>query len=186
MAVLEFDVTNPPVQRNRLTVGLRIFYAIPHLILAGIWNYLAQFLTLLQWFVVLFTGKRHQGMWNMQQQFLLYYGRVLAYLDLLYDEPYPPFGTDAGTVPVHQALAYEEQANRLTCALRFIWIIPAAIISIFVGIGATVLTIVSWFAILFTGKQSPGMYDFIKRSARFYLQVQAYGFLMTDTYPKFS
>lgn len=186
MAVLEFDITNPPVQRNRLSVGLRIIYAIPHLIVAGIWQYLAQILTLLQWFVVLFTGKRNQGMWNLQNQFLMYYGRVTAYVDLLYDDPYPPFGTDAGTVPVHQSLVFEEQANRLTCALRFLWIIPAAIIACIVSIGSTVLIIVSWFAILFTGKQSQGMYDFIKRVARFYLNVQAYGYLMTDTYPKFS
>ena len=186
MAVLEFDITSPPTQRNRLSVGLRIFYAIPHLILAYVWQYLAQILALLQWFVVLFTGKRNQGMWNMQQQFLLYYGRVLGYIDLLYDEPYPPFGTDAGAVPVRQSLEFEQQANRLTCALRFLWIIPAAIISIFVGIWSGVLMIVSWFSIVLTGKQSPTMYDFIKRAARFHLQVQAYGFLMTDTYPKFS
>ena len=134
MAVLEFDITNPPVERNRLSVGLRIIFAIPHLVVAQIWQYLAQILALLQWFVVLFTGKRNEGMWNLQNQFLSYYGRVLAYLDLLYDDPYPPFGTDAGTVPVRQSLVFEESANRLTCALRFLWIIPAAIIAFFIGI----------------------------------------------------
>jgi len=186
MAALEFDITNPPTQRERLSVALRIIFAIPHLIVAQLWGYVAQVLTLVQWFIVLFTGKRNQSVWNMQYQWLSYYGRVFAYLDLLYDQPYPPFGTDAGTVPVHQSLAFEEPANRLTCALRFIWVIPAAVIAFFVGIGATVLAIISWFSIVITGKQSASHYDFIKRALRFYLQMLSYGYLLTDTYPKFA
>lgn len=115
MSALQFDVT-PPDQRDRVSVLLRIIFAIPHLIVAQVWGYLAQILALVQWFIVLFTGKRNQGIWNMQHQWLEYYGRVFAYVDLLFDKPYPPFGTDAGTVPVTQSLAYEEPANRLTNA----------------------------------------------------------------------
>ena len=44
---------------------------------------------------------------------------------------------------------------------------------------------ISWFAIVITGKQSRGMWDFILKVARFTLQLESYGLLMTDTYPKF-
>ena len=170
--------------RNRLTVAFRILLAIPHLIVSQVWGYLAQILAFIQWFVILFTGKRNEGMWNLQQSWLSYYARVMGYTELLYDQ-YPAFGTDPGTVPVRSAISYEESANRLTSALRLIWIIPAAIIGAIMGIAAFVVVVISWFSIVITGKQSRGMWDFVLKVMRFTLQVQSYGLLMTDTYPKF-
>jgi Domain of unknown function (DUF4389) len=170
--------------RNRLTVAFRIILAIPHLIVSQVWGYLAQILALIQWFVILFTGKRNEGMWNLQQGWLNYYARVMGYTDLLYDQ-YPAFGTDPGTVPVRSAISYEETANRLTSALRLIWMIPAAIIGAIMSIAAFVVVVISWFSIVITGKQSRGMWDFVLKVVRFTLQVQSYGLLMTDTYPKF-
>lgn len=170
--------------RNRLTVAFRIILAIPHLIVAQIWGYLAQILGLIEWFVILFTGKRNEGMWNMQRSWLNYYARVYGYVGLLYDE-YPAFASDGPPAPVRTSLDFEEPANRLTNALRFIWVIPAAIIGLFVAIGAMVVVIVSWFAIVITGTQSRGMWDFVLKAQRFALQVQSYILLMTDTYPKF-
>lgn len=171
-------------ERNRLTVAFRILLAIPHLIVSQVWAYLAEILAFIQWFVVLFTGKRNEGMWNLQRSWLYYYARVYGYVGLLYDQ-YPAFGSDAGAAPVRTSIAYEEPANRLSNALRLIWIIPAAIIGFFVAIGAMVVVIVSWFAIVITGKQSRGMWDFVLKAQRFMMQVQSYGLLMTDTYPKF-
>lgn len=183
MSVFTYDVGYTE-DRNRLTTAFRIILAIPHLIVAQIWAYLAEILGLIQWFVILFTGKRNEGMWNLQRSWLYYYCRVYGYVGLLYDQ-YPAFGTDPGTVPVRSSLDYEESANRLTSALRFIWVIPAAIISFFVGIGAFVVVVISWFSIVITGKQSKGMWDFVLKAQRFMLQVQSYMLLMTDTYPKF-
>ena len=45
--------------------------------------------------------------------------------------------------------------------------------------------IISWFAIVITGKQPRGMWDFLLKAQRYTLQLQSYGLLMTDTYPKF-
>lgn len=184
MAALTYDVT-APATRNRLTVGLRIFYAIPHLIVAQVWGYVAQVVALIQWFIVLFTGSRNEGIWSLQNGWLSYYGRVYGYVDLLYDDPYPPFGTDAGQVPVHQTFGFEGPANRLTNALRLIWVIPAALIAAVLGIAATVVVIISWFSIVITGRQSPGLHDFVLKALRYILQAQSYGLLMTDTYPAY-
>jgi hypothetical protein len=68
-------------------------------------------------------------------------------------------------------------------ALTF-WI-TAAIIGMFVGIASAVVILISWFAIVITGKQSRGMWDFVLKVVRFTLQVQSYALLMTDVYPKF-
>lgn len=183
MSAVTYDVGYAE-SRNRLTVAFRIILAIPHLIVAQVWGYLTEILAFVQWFIILFTGKRNQGIWNMQQLWLGYYSRVLGYVELLYD-PYPGFGTDPGPAPTRTVITYEETANRLTSALRFIWIIPAAIIGIFVGIAAFFVVLISWFAIVITGNQSRGMWDFVLKVVRFTLQVEAYAFLMTDVYPKF-
>jgi Domain of unknown function (DUF4389) len=178
-----YDVTYQE-QRNRLTNAFRFILAIPHLIVSQVWGYLAQILGVIQWFVIVFTGKRNEGMFNLQKSWIGYYSRVVGYSSLLYD-PYPAFGTEPGNAPVRTEISYEESANRLTTALRFLWIIPAAIIYIFVAIGGAVVTLISWFAILFTGKQPRGLWDFELKVLRFSLQLQAYSLLMTDTYPKF-
>ncbi|MEY2415877.1 MAG: hypothetical protein QOH53_1211 [Ilumatobacteraceae bacterium] len=183
MSAIGYDVTYEE-QRNRLTVAFRFILAIPHLIVSQVWGYLAQIVGVIQWFIIVFTGKRNQGLWNLQQSWLGYYSRVVGYLSLLYD-PYPAFGTDPGDAPVRTEITYEESANRLTTALRFLWIIPAAIVAIFVGIASAVVTLISWLAILFTGKQPRGMWEFVLKAVRYTLQLQSYALLMTDDYPKF-
>lgn len=169
--------------RNRLTVAFRIILAIPHLIVSQVWGYLAQILAVVQWFIAVFTGQRNDGIWNLQRQWLDYNSRVTGYVGLLYD-PYPAFGTAPGPVPVVTAIEMEQSANRLTVGLRFIWMIPALILSMIIGIGAFFVALVSWFAIVFTGKHPQGMWDFLHRAIKYSQQVQAYTLLMTDAYPK--
>src|SRR5262245_54903844 len=106
MEQVSYDVSYTE-KRSRLTTAFRIILAIPHLILAGLWGYVAQFLAFIQWFIVLFTGKRNQGIFNFENSYLGYYARVYNYVDLMFDE-YPKFGTDESGVPMRYDLGYEE------------------------------------------------------------------------------
>lgn len=169
--------------RSRLTVAFRYILAIPHILIAAAWGYFAQILGVVQWFVVLFTGRRNEGIWNLQHSWLAYSARVSGYESLLFDE-WPAIGPDSGDEPTVFAMAYEADANRLTNALRFLWIIPAAIMLFLVGIGALFVLIASWFAIVVTGQHSRGMWDFLLRYVRFSIRVGAYSNLMTDEYPR--
>lgn len=183
MAGLTFDASYTE-QRNRLTVAFRLILAIPHLIVSRLWGEVAQFLAIIQWFIVLFTGKRNDSIFNFQRSWLEYSVRVGSYTWILHDV-FPPFGTDAGAVPVRTTIENDQPVNRLTNALRIIWAIPAVIIGFFIAIGSLVLGVISWFAILFTGKHPQGMWDFMLKATRYSAQLQAYILLMTDTYPKF-
>ena len=183
MSNITNDVTYQE-SRNRLTVAFRAILAIPHMVVSTVWGYFAQILAVVQWFIILFTGKRNEGIWNLQQAYLAYYARVMGYISLLFDE-YPGFGTDPGNVPARSAISFEEPADRLSNALRFLWIIPAAIIYIFVAIASVVVLLISWFAIVITGQHPRWMWDFLLKSLRMSLQLQAYSLLMTDDYPKF-
>ncbi len=181
MAAVTYDVSYYE-PRNRLTTAFRLILAIPHLIVVQVWGYLMEILSVIQWFIVVFTGKRNDGIWNLQWAWLGYYSRVYGYANLLYDR-YPAFGTDPGTVPARTEFRYEEPADRLTNGLRFIWAIPAVLIAAVLGIAMFFVLIGAWFVILFTGKQPRGMFDFILRVFRYILQTYSYVMLMTDTYP---
>ncbi len=183
MNVLSYEVGYAE-QRNRLTVAFRYFLALPHLIVSGAWGALANVLALVQWFTILFTGRRNQGIWDLQRGWLAYYARVQGYLTLVYD-PYPAFGTESGPAPVRFDISYTPDADRLTNGLRFLWILPAAVIGWIIGIGAAVVVVASWFVIVFTGRHPRGMWELIYKAVRFQLRLQAYGLLMTDTYPSY-
>jgi Domain of unknown function (DUF4389) len=181
MSAVTFDVTYAE-RRNRLTSAFRYILALPHLILASVWGYAANLVAVLQWFVIVFTGKRNEGMWVFQRGYLGYYSRVSAYAGLLYDE-YPNFGTSFGAEPVAFGFDYRPGANRLTNALRFIWIIPALFISLFLCIALFFVLLCSWVVVVITGKHPRGMWDFILRVHRFLFNLEAYALLMTDAYP---
>lgn len=178
----EVQYTSP---RSRITNFFRILLAIPHLICVGVLNYVNQLLGFVQWLIILFTGKRNQGIWGFQRGVWDWEVRVMAYVALMYDA-YPNFGFTGRDEPVTTDILYVEQANRLTCALRIIWVIPAAIVTMVVGIAGYVLMILSWFAILFTGNQPRGMFDFMLRWQRMSARTIAYVLLLTDEYPRFT
>lgn len=78
--------------RNRLTVGLRILWAIPAAIFSSIIMFVAQILWFIALFAVLFTGRWPEGMRNFVESALRVNTRTTAYVTLLTDE-YPPFDT---------------------------------------------------------------------------------------------
>jgi hypothetical protein len=184
MQQVVFDVPYTEA-RNRGTTAIRIILAIPHLILYGVWNRVAQFASVVQWFICVFTGKRNKSIFDFTYSAEAYGSRVQSYAGLLHDV-FPPFFNEQGAVPSRYSLEYDESVNRLTTGLRIIWAIPALVIAVFFAIAAFVVAIISWFAILFTGKHPKGMFDFLLKFQRYAVQVSAYTLLMTDKYPAMS
>lgn len=87
------DVTPRLEDRNRLTVGLRLIWAIPALIV----TYLILIVAMVCWFIgffaVLFTGKWPEGLRSWVLKGLRAATRLNAYVMLLTDE-YPPLSFD--------------------------------------------------------------------------------------------
>jgi hypothetical protein len=87
------NVTPELEDRNRLTVGLRIFWLIPawiYAILIGVVGLICWFLA---FFAILFTGSWPEGLRSWVMKLNRVGIRVQAYALLLTDE-YPPFATD--------------------------------------------------------------------------------------------
>lgn len=180
---LTYDVVFA-VDRNRLTTAFRLILAIPHAICAGLWGNACSIAAIAQWAIVLFTGERSDGIWQFQRSYLAYASRVNGYAMLLFDE-YPGFFNDWKSEPVAFDLRTQHRPNRLSNALRLIWIVPAAVVAYFIGIAVGVVTFVAWFAIVITGRMPRGIFDFVLRGERMTLRLNAFGLLATDDYPWF-
>ncbi len=167
------------------------FLAIPHLVVVQVLGYLASAVAVISWFVIVFTRTLPPGLANLQCLVIRYSARTSSYF-LWLREPYPPFEfsttpEDPGGDPLRVDLspAYD-QRNGLTVGLRFLWIIPAAVVAWVLAIAVSVVAFVSFFAVLFTGNYPLQMRDFVVRCSRYFIRMSAYGYLLSDEYPPFA
>jgi hypothetical protein len=144
------------------------------------------------WLVILFTGALPEGLANLQVMYMRYSSRTTTYAAFLREE-YPPFtfditATDPGDDPRVrvEVVPQLDNRNRLTCALRIIWVIPQIIVVALLFVAAFFGVVIAFFAVLFTGKWPEGIRDFVIKVFRWSLRVQAYFLLLTDEYPPFT
>ena len=79
-----------------------------------------------------------------------------------------------------------EERNRLTAALRIIWVIPQFIVLWFVSIAAFFVAIYGWFGALFTGELPEFAEVFLAGVIRWGARVGGYAYFLTDDYPPYS
>ena len=79
-----------------------------------------------------------------------------------------------------------EERNRLTVFFRLLLVIPQFVMLMVVSIAAGLVVIVAWFALVFTGKYPPGMYEFVSRVLQYNARINAYCYLQVDEYPPFA
>lgn len=111
--------------------------------------------------------------------------RVTAYLLLLTDRY--PSTVDYQSVHLDVDYPDPQRLNRWLPLVKWLLAIPhyIALAILFIGVG--LVTIIAWFAILFTGTYPRGMFDFVVGVGRWATRVWAYAFLLvTDVYPPFS
>jgi hypothetical protein len=197
------SVEYPDRPLNRLTTLLRIFVAIPILIVLGTvaggssWEWSSGnstsgvaagaggLLFLGPLLMILFRRKypRWWFDWNLELQ--RFGNRALVYLALM-DDTYP--STDEQQ-SVHLNYGYPDAAvelNRWLPLVKWFLAIPHYIVLFFLDIGAFFTVIIAWFAILFTGRYPRGLFGFVEGVFRWHNRVVGYAFvLVTDEYPPF-
>ena len=111
--------------RNRLTTFFRYIVAIPWLIVASIYGFVAEIVAVIAWFAIVFTGKYPEGLYNFNAGYLRMITRVNGFEYLLNDE-WPPFGgDDAPDYPVRVGVPPPlDQYSRLKTGFRLIVGIP--------------------------------------------------------------
>ncbi len=87
--------------------------------------------------------------------------------------------------PVKYEAEYVEQQGRWRTFFRLILAIPWYILGSVYVIGAFIVAVVAWFAIVFTARYPDGLYTFNAGVLRYLARVNAFFYLQTDQYPPF-
>ena len=91
--------------------------------------------------------------------------------------------------PVRFSVDYPDHpgaVNRWLPLVKWFLAIPHYIVLFFLYIGLTVVVIVAWFAILFTGRYPREIFDYVEGVIRWHNRILGYAFvLVTDQYPPF-
>jgi Domain of unknown function (DUF4389) len=186
---LAFD---PPERIANWRPLVQWLLAIPHLVILYALQIVSEVVSVVAWFVILFTGRLPEGMATLQTMYLRYQQRVTFYSGFLLSE-YPPFSFDlAATDPGdHPRLRVDfnpqlENRNRLTVGFRFILLIPLFLWLMILGIAVFFVYVVAFFAVLFTGRWPQGMQEFVVKFVRYSLRIASYGVLLDDQWPGFN
>ena len=136
--------------------------------------------------MILFRGKYPRWWFDWNVELTRFSTRVSAYFLLLRDE-YP--STDEEQA-VHIEIDYpdaERDLNRWLPLVKWLLVLPHYIVLAFLAVVLLAITVIAWFAIVFTGRYPRGMFNFVVGWNRWALRVSAYAFLLTtDRYPPFS
>jgi hypothetical protein len=171
---------------SRLSTFFRIFLAIPHLIWVALWGIATEFVVILAWFAILFTGRYPRGLFGFVSSFLSYSTRVGCYLFLLTDK-FPPFtgGSPGDGYPVQVSVDWPERLSRLTTFFRLFLAIPAYLVLYVLQLLGRLLAFFAWFVVVFMGRLPKGLFEVMELPQRYQLRVTAYLGLVTDAYPWF-
>jgi hypothetical protein len=201
---VQFSVDYPDRELDRLTTGFRIFTVIPIAIVLGtIGGFSASLgsdtsnpqtiaiggtglLVVPPLLMIVFRQRYPRWWFDWNLQLLRLANRVGVYLALMNDV-YP--STDEQQ-SVHLDFPYpdaKDGLNRWLPLVKWLLAIPHYIVLIGLYIGAVLVAIGAWFAILFTGRYPRGMFDYVEGVIRWHDRVLGYAWLLvTDEYPPFS
>ena len=136
--------------------------------------------------MIIFRKKYPRWWFNFALELTRFSTRVNAYLLLLTDQ-YP---STVDKQSVQLDIDYpkvKQELNNLMPLVKWLLALPHYIVLAVLSVAAIVVTIIAWFAILFTGRYPKSLFDFVVGFTRWNLRVEAYVVLLvTDQYPPFS
>lgn len=201
-ARLEIDY---PEQLDRLTTFFRLIWAIPIAIILALVSGpggsqyseeagrmvgsagggVAAGLFAATVLMIVFRQRYPRWWFDFSRELARFSARVGAYIFLLTDQ-YP---STVDEQAVHLEVDYpvvERDLNRWLPLVKWLLAIPHYIVLAVLGLVVLLVTIIAWFAILFTGRYPRPLFDLVVGVGRWSLRVWAYAFLLvTDVYPPF-
>lgn len=195
-----------PQTHNRLTAFFRVLWSIPALILLAVLsgeydnNYMneagkhisthvggiATGLFVATALMIIFRQRYPKWWFDFALELNRFSARVGAFLLLLTDQ-YP---STVERQSVHLDLVYpdaQKDLNRWLPLVKWFLAIPHYIVLVVLILTSLLVTLIAWFAILFTGRYPRSLFEFVVGVARWSLRVDAYTtLLVTDQYPPFS
>jgi 2-(1,2-epoxy-1,2-dihydrophenyl)acetyl-CoA isomerase len=170
------------LRRWRLTVAFRWLLALPHLVVLGLWTYLALAVAVVNWFITVVRGRSPRALHEWTARFVRYQAHVYAYTYLVAD-PYPSFRGWRGTYPVDLEVAPPAAQARWKTLLRILLVIPAAVLSTVLGYVLAIVALLGFVYALAVGAYPKGFRDLSAYCLRYQAQVFGYLLFLTDRYP---
>jgi hypothetical protein len=87
--------------------------------------------------------------------------------------------------PVSYEADYVRERNRLTTFFRLILAIPWLIVAYIYMIGASLVTVIAWFALVILGRYPEWAYNFNSGVLRYFTRFYAFLYLQVDAFPPF-
>jgi hypothetical protein len=135
--------------------------------------------------MILVRQKYPRWWFDFNLELLRFTNRVAVYLALMNDR-YPSTDEEQS---VHLDFGYPDakrELNRWLPLVKWLLAIPHYIVLAVLYLGALLVVIAAWFAILFTGRYPRGIFDYLEGVIRWHNRVVGYAFvLVTDQYPPF-
>jgi hypothetical protein len=175
-------IDHDDLKRSRLTVLVRAFLVLPHLIWLTLYASVALFVALANWIVTLIKGRSPPRMHRWLVRFLRYTVYVYSYLYVLAN-PYPPFHGDQRSYTIDLQVEGPDDQRRLVTAFRLVLVIPAFVLSWVLGQVLQVIALLAWVIAIFLGRIPRGMEQLGLYCLRYQTQVYAYLLVVTDRYP---
>ncbi|HEX6700176.1 MAG TPA: DUF4389 domain-containing protein [Gaiellaceae bacterium] len=195
---VQFDVSYPDRNLDRVSTGFRIFAAIPILVLAGTFGGHAWggpgpmiaagsggvlFVPVL--LMIVFRQKYPRWWYDWNLQLMRFSNRICVYLALM-DDRYPSTDEEQSVRLDFPYPDAKDGLNRWLPLVKWFLAIPHYVVLVFLWLAGIVCVILAWFAILFTGRYPRGLFGFVLGVGRWTNRVSGYAFvLVTDVYPPF-
>ena len=174
-------------RQSRLTTFFRWATAIPSLVWLAIWSIALWVTVPISWFALLFTGRYPESLYELHASWARYATHTYGYAYLGTDH-WPGFsGSPDVDHPVRLGIGPPLPAyDRLKVGLRLIFMIPVVLIAYAMNLVAQIAAFISWFAILFTGKQPRGVYSMLHLGLSYQQRALPYYLLLTEDWPSFT
>jgi Domain of unknown function (DUF4389) len=180
-----FHVDQAPAERNRLSVGLRYFYALPWMIVTGLYGIAAWAATVVAWFSIVLGRGYPPALYEFNAKYTRLASRTHAFFLLQTDE-LPRFdGEPDDSYPVRVDVDPDQGTHeRLSVALRGLYLIPVFIVVWAVSLVAMGTAVVGWFSIMLGRPMTSEIQEMGAKALASITRATAYALLFTDRYPQ--
>jgi hypothetical protein len=163
--------------------------AVPQFVVVYLLAIVERALSILSFFFVLFTKKIPDSIFDFRVMAYRYQWRVTTFAFFMRDE-YPPFSFETTAMDddldaARLSIRPPGEMNRWLPLVKWLLAIPHYVVLAFLGIGVLFVWIITFFAVIITGRYPRGLRDFVVGVSRWAYRVTAYVLFMTDEYPPF-
>ncbi len=168
-----------------------IFYiAIPHIFVMYFVSIYVGIMGFIAWWVMLFTGRFPKETFNLMVKFQSWGVRFSAVMSNLAD-PYPQIGLEGSHPNVTYHVPYPETVSRGSLIIKamfgiFYVVLPHVFVLLFRSIWGSILSMLAFWVILFTGSYPEAWFNFQVGTMRWSQRISLYLSHMDDQYPPFS